>query len=257
MKVPVGFISCPPCDGTGFAWGIRYDGKCPLCKGERLLPNSRANLPTCHFCNGRGKKDGIMPQLCPECGGWGNREPSYVSDPNQRLAQLVSELGVRQHISEDLTQSESKVQILQINAGRPNSAHMEVAELFGALSGLAMVCDPYYGQGSLARLSEIDSCSSVRVLTSKPDSKEKSFLPKRLEEFTKEYPQFEFRKYKGKELHDRYIVTDDNLILMGHGLKDIGGKESFVVKLDRSLAGDTIDSLKNSFDSKWNAAEPL
>jgi hypothetical protein len=43
---------------------------------------------------------------------------------------------------------------------------------------------------------------------------------------------------------------------VGHGLKDIGGKESFVVRLDRGLVPDLLDTLLSSFDAKWPNGVP-
>ena len=58
-------------------------------------------------------------------------------------------------------------------------------------------------------------------------------------------------------MHDRYVLTDDMLILVGHGLKDIGGKESFVIRLDGEVARDLIATLAPSFDAKWASASPI
>jgi hypothetical protein len=147
--------------------------------------------------------------------------------------------------------------VVQIEAGKPWTGHLEVANVLQRLSGEVRVCDPYYGTKSLGRLHELAHCTLVRFLTKNPDGKEKSFLPSRIADFVKEYPQFELREYGGNDLHDRFIVTSDEFILLGHGLKDIGNKESFVVRLNRKHAGDLIDSLHNSFDAKWTTATPL
>jgi hypothetical protein len=103
----------------------------------------------------------------------------------------------------------------------------------------------------------LSKANSVRFLTQKPDGKEASLLPRAITEFLTEHKQFEFHRYAGTELHDRFVVTSDELILLGHGLKDIGGKESFVVRLDRQFAGDVIDNVHASFDTKWASATPL
>lgn len=195
--------------------------------------------------------------ICRECDGWGRRQrkPTAV-DPlvtAARLEHLRSQLGVR-----DVTSpSAAQTTVVQIEAGKPHTAHLEVAKLLQSLTGEIRICDPYYGTGSLYRLAELANAASVRFLTHKPDGKEKPFLPKAKKDFVTERPTVEFREHVGNELHDRYVVAADELVLLGHGLKDIGGKESFVVRLDRALAGDTIDALRESFDQKWQAAKPL
>jgi hypothetical protein len=134
---------------------------------------------------------------------------------------------------------------------------LELAKLFQSLTGEVRICDPYYGTGSLLRLDELKAAKSVLFLTQKPDSKDKPHLPRAIKEFITERPNFEFRQHNGSDLHDRYIVTEDELILLGHGIKDIGGKESFVVRLGREIAGDVIDSTRSSFDQKWVKGKPL
>jgi hypothetical protein len=194
--------------------------------------------------------------LCRECDGWGRREWKPVAvDPAapKSVDQLVAELGV----SEVVRASCDETIVVQIEAGKPRTAHLEVTKLLQALSGEVRICDPYYGSGSLLRLDALTSATSVMFLTQNPDSKEKTHLPRALKEFATERPHFMFREHAGKDLHDRYAVTADELILLGHGLKDIGNKESFVVRLERALAGDTIDALRDSFDQKWQAARPL
>jgi hypothetical protein len=250
--LPAGTISCPPCNGTGFEPGIKRI-KCPLCKGEGILRDAKQHLPVCRFCDGDGREPGLTFELCRECGGWGRREwKPAMEDPDEskKVADLVLALGVRATGTEQTT-------IVQIDAGKPRTAHLEVAKLLQALTGEVRICDPYYGMGSLLRLDELKNSASVHFLTQRPDNNERATLPRAIQEYVRQSPQFEFRRHIGNDLHDRYIVAADELILLGHGLKDIGNKESFVVRLERALVGDTIDLLRDSFDQKWQAATPL
>ena len=99
--------------------------------------------------------------------------------------------------------------------------------------------------------------SSIRFLTKKPDKEEKTFIGRQLRDFTSEHPHVEVRKAQGKDLHDRFILTSDELILLGHGLKDVGGKDSFIIRLGRHLTGDVITTVLQAFDKKWKAATPF
>jgi hypothetical protein len=109
----------------------------------------------------------------------------------------------------------------------------------------------------LYRLDSIIGASDVRILTQTPDSKEKSFISKALTEFRKEHPHTEFRKTSVKNIHDRYILTDNFLIILGQGLKDIGAKQSFVLNIPVSLIPDIATQVASSFDSAWQAANPI
>ncbi len=77
-------------------------------------------------------------------------------------------------------------------------------------------------------------------------------------DFAKERKNVEFRLLPPPhDLHDRYLLADNALLIIGHGLKDIGGKESFVIRLDRNVASDLLDELTQSFDNKWGGATLL
>lgn len=82
-------------------------------------------------------------------------------------------------------------------------------------------------------------------------------MPDRLREFRTEHSQFAFRKCPITSIHDRYVCTDTSLVLLGHGIKDIGSKESFIVNLDRSIAGGVIDSVLSGFAERWATADEL
>lgn len=148
--------------------------------------------------------------------------------------------------------------MVYIEAGKPRTAHLEIVPILSSLTGDIRICDPYYGTGSLLRLDAIAS-KPVRFLTHTPDSKEQSTgqLPRALSEFVRQYPNVEFRQYSANNLHDRFVVCNDELILLGHGLKDIGNKDSFVVRLNRGVAADIIDQVIRSFDNKWATATKL
>jgi hypothetical protein len=64
----------------------------------------------------------------------------------------------------------------------------------------------------------------------------------------------DFCRHAGGDLDDRYVLADDQIVQMGHGLKDVGNKDSFIVSLDKILAGDLLASVRASFDAKWQNA---
>lgn len=79
-----------------------------------------------------------------------------------------------------------------------------------------------------------------------------------MKDFKKERPNVELRlAARPHDLHDRYVLSDAKILIIGHGLKDIGTKESFVIVLPQTLAGDLLDDVQESFDEKWAKATPL
>ncbi len=222
-------MDCPPCQGTGRRWGT-LNSDCELCGGEGELPDTRVKFPQCHWCNGNGLRLGKLNNLCDKCGGWGRRIKGLIVDTELEVPAII-----------------------HIEAGKPWSAHESVSKLFNTLTGHVRICDPYYGPGTLTRLSELSQCDPIQVLTHKPgNSKDKSTFPDLVNSFRKEYGgKFEFRKYPADEIHDRFILTDDRMILMGHGLKDIGKKDSYVTSLGNSIAHDMIETTQQTFDERW------
>lgn len=225
-------IQCPPCQGTGQAWVISPT-ECPLCRGIGQVKVDNQAL-RCVRCRGTGRQNVVEQKLCTTCGGYAHL-PSDAIQASESHGPLV----------------------FFVESGKPHTAHQEVASLFGRLRGEVRACDPYYGSGTLSRLHEMRRCDRLLFLTKTPDSHERTFLDKRLQEYRLEHPGVEFRRYRGAELHDRFVLTGNELILLGHGLKDIGTKDSFVVRIDRQLAGDLIDCVRASFDEKWHNADRL
>jgi hypothetical protein len=226
-------MQCAACKGSGIAPGMTTV-YCTLCHGTGHLPDDRINEPKCPPCKGTGIAPGMSTVLCSVCGGWGKLPP----DP-KKGATIAGPLA------------------WFVEAGKPRTAHVQLTALFSSLKGRLRVCDPYYGTGSLFRLDLLTHCSPISFLTSTPDSKERAFLPRSLNEFRQQHPDTEFRIYGGEDLHDRYLLTDDEIILLGHGLKDIGRSDSFLVKLNRGLAQDMIEEVRDSFDAKWLRATPV
>ena len=225
---------CPPCKGTGKLWEL-YPQPCILCRGEGLIADPEPGQVVCHWCGGNGRKGGLYPVLCNWCGGRGYRRAQLEGDPQ-----------------------EAGPFVFFVQAGKPRTAHLTMLSVLSSLQGELRICDPYYGTGTLLRLDPIAD-KSVRFLTQQPDSNEQSrgILSPALAEFVKQHPDVEFKRHPTKDLHDRFIVCPTELILLGHGLKDIGNKDSFVVRLNRDIAANTIEEVIESFDRKWAIASKL
>ena len=58
-------------------------------------------------------------------------------------------------------------------------------------------------------------------------------------------------------LHDRYILSADSLLIIGPGIKDLGGRESLVLLMNNSVAEDIVTTLRQSFELRWRSAAPI
>lgn len=150
-----------------------------------------------------------------------------------------------------------ELSLVHIEGHKPRTARIKLCNILSNLQGLIRICDPYLGIRSLDSLDSIPPVRPVRFLTlNTTDSQRK--LSGALRDFSTEHPKVEFRRAPTpSDIHDRYVITKSELLILGHGLKDIGGKESFMILLRRDIAADLIDEIISAFDSRWNAAAPF
>ncbi len=134
-----------------------------------------------------------------------------------------------------------------------SSTNKNLPALIKKLNEEIMIVDPFYGLGTLTNLDKISENKKIRFLTSKlgNDENEDKFKKEFLK-FKNEFKNIQIKKYdKFYELHDRYIVSDNGLIIIGHGIKDLGSKESFIIALFDEEIKSLIPTLKESFENKW------
>jgi hypothetical protein len=149
------------------------------------------------------------------------------------------------------------MKVVRIEGGQPRTARRQLSDMLAELKGTVRICDPYYGVRTLESLDHLPNGCGVRFLTAKT-SESAQKIQGTFRDFTKERPNTEFRiAANPSDLHDRYVLTDDSLLILGHGLKDIGGKESFMIRLGQDLAPDLLHDLTTSFDARWQRASAL
>lgn len=147
--------------------------------------------------------------------------------------------------------------VVRIEGGQPRTARLRLGEALITLKGIIRVCDPYYGVRTLDSLDHIPKTCAIRFLTVKSNEPALK-MQSAIRDFIKERPTTEFRVAANpSELHDRYVLSADMLLILGHGLKDIGGKESFMIRIGRELAPDLIHELATTYDSRWKSASPI
>jgi len=146
-----------------------------------------------------------------------------------------------------------ELSVVRVDGTTPRTARQRLGEVLSGLKGPVRVCDPYYGMRTLDSLDHFPKSTSVRFLTAKTSEAGRK-LSGALRDFKKERPKMEFRTTSAHALHDRYVLTKDVLLILGHGLKDIGGKESFMICLGSAHVADLMKEMATSFDSRWKLA---
>ena len=154
---------------------------------------------------------------------------------------------------------EGSVDMLYFEAGKKySSKRMLSADVIPSLAGNVIAVDPYCGPRTLDVLGSAGG-NSVRVLTTVSRSSKSaiSALKRELKDFRSEYPNIEFRVYPGKDLHDRYILSSQELVILGHSMKDLGSKESFAIVLSRGMCEDIAKALSDAFEVRWQQSGSL
>jgi hypothetical protein len=156
-------------------------------------------------------------------------------------------------------EGKGNVEVFLIEGDKPRRSHQYLKDVVAKTKGELKILDKYYGLTTLDLLEKIDKKTKVKFLTASLGGNEDAAkFARQLPHFEKEYPNIELKKYpNSKELHDRYIITSDTLILLGHGLKDLGGKESFVLVFKDEVGQDIRTALSAKFDEKWSNASKL
>ena len=123
-------------------------------------------------------------------------------------------------------------------------------EFLGALKGLVRVCDPYLDSSAIEHLDVCRSVREVRLLTH--NITDSGALRRILDAFNTSTRRLLVRKTAKPVLHDRYILEDSSMRILGTSLNGLGKKECFVIK-----AGDDIrTTMLEVFDKRWGEAQP-
>jgi hypothetical protein len=152
----------------------------------------------------------------------------------------------------------SGLKALVVDGSKPwTDRHLTLPELAAELKGRICVVDKFYGSGSLAILHYFKHGTPLHFLSGKTNESSAAF-GRELKDFKKEVPSLEARLFSAHhDLHDRYIISKDALIIVGHGIKDMGNKESFLILLKGDSTADLRKTLLEKFDSRWQGASPL
>ncbi len=124
-------------------------------------------------------------------------------------------------------------------------------EIAKELNGPISVLDKFYGSDSFATLTHLSHSKQIRFLTGQTQENHKSFMQE-LKDFQREHVGLEVRLFPDKhELHDRYILSKDTVVIVGHGIKDVGRKESFVILLKDPVGTEIRKTLQDKFEERW------
>lgn len=149
-----------------------------------------------------------------------------------------------------------KIKTIYIEAGKPVTALSKTGEILESLVGEILICDNYFGFKSMVNLYKLKESKNIKFICGniKGDRKE---IVKLIQDFNKEDHKLEVKIFDRAQLHDRYIITEKELIILGHGFADLGNKESLIIVIPKSFVRDICEELKNRFIQKWNGSKEI
>jgi hypothetical protein len=132
------------------------------------------------------------------------------------------------------------------------TAIREVETILRTLRGDLSVCDPHVDSRTLDLLGEASHVNAMRLLTVNVH-KEQAFR-RDLKAWRAEHRTvLEVRRVAPGLLHDRYLIDDKRMFLIGTSLNGLGFKESFVV----AAGSDMRFAVLAAFNQRWASANPL
>jgi len=134
----------------------------------------------------------------------------------------------------------------------PTKAVREVVRLhrfLGALTGNVRVCDPYF---DYATVEHLDACSpecTINFLTT--NIRDSGKLRRLLNAAQASGRDIHVRLLAAPILHDRFIIDDQSMLILGTSLNGFGKKQCFVVQTGEDVRMGMI----RWFDGLWNTAK--
>lgn len=122
---------------------------------------------------------------------------------------------------------------------------VKLHDMLRQLNGQLSVCDPYFDHLTLEHLEACGKGRRIRLLTQKVNGSgplRRVFDAANLSGYC-----FEVRIACGKVLHDRYVIDERAMLLLGGSLNGFGKKQSFVVQVGTDVRKTVLDV----FDFEW------
>ena len=130
----------------------------------------------------------------------------------------------------------------------PSTAVQSVLSLhafLSALRGTIRLCDPYLDASTLEHLDACSARASIRLLTK--NVRDTGDLRRLAAAFATQGRFLEIRVASVGSLHDRYVIDDAGMLILGTSLNGFGKKQCFIIR-----AGEDIRQMATAaFDSNW------
>lgn len=138
--------------------------------------------------------------------------------------------------------------IVFVNPAKAVQSVLTLHDFFATLKGSIRICDPYLDTATLKHLEALAGATSIRLLTH--NISDTPTLGAALTAFSAQ-KQIDIRRPSSDVLHDRYVIDNDSMLIMGTSLNSFGKKQSFVIKTGQDVRAATLAN----FDQLWASAK--
>lgn len=109
------------------------------------------------------------------------------------------------------------MQVFYFEPGKPfTSKRLLSKNILESLKGELRIADPYCGERTLDVLKDVKNSPTMFLtrVENLTEAQRNRFL-RELGDFKTENPSIEFRTYPNTDIHDRYIISSDSLVILG------------------------------------------
>jgi hypothetical protein len=138
--------------------------------------------------------------------------------------------------------------ILFIDPAQAFKATLSLHDFFSKLKGAICVCDAYLDNTTLEHLHALDKAATLRLLTK--NVKDSGPLRRLVAAWKSEGRNLEIRVANAAPLHDRYVIDDAMMVILGTSLNGFGKKQCFIIQTGPDLRAIVVPV----FESLWNGA---
>jgi len=157
--------------------------------------------------------------------------------------------------------SKGSINLLFMETDKLRSAKRDLKDLVNSIpKDDLLIFDPYYGLKTLDVLETfLGKHKSIKFLTSQLGNGERqSLFDSAYGDFKREHGnKLKIKKISTNDIHDRYIVAKNLFFIIGHGLKDLGNKESFVLGIADKYGKNIRETVRQNFLDRWGSADDI
>lgn len=129
-------------------------------------------------------------------------------------------------------------------------ATLKLHDILAKVTGAVRICDPYLDEKTIEHLAACPKNQPLRLLTM--NVRDSGTLRRVVAAAKASSYQLEIRVVAAAVLHDRYVIDDKSMFILGTSLNGFGKKQSFVIRAGDDMRG----ALLAAFDALWLAAAP-